>query len=358
MDIKVFTLCKQEVPESERGKKCIDDCVSSFFSEYEGIEAFSSQKRMLLAISQSLLAADIVVVAVQSNMYHATKKLLCGVLDIELEENDGLAELLLPKLGAGAIKQATYDANIQFPVESEILPTDNGLNCGFALTSGGQHLIYMPIEAPKAEEIAFGSLYDYFAGLCDGESTDSAMEQRHAAIAKRTFEKLSENSVKVVFGSKIFCNYFSSLSDEEGFSSCAVIDNDFGEKAEDISVEKYYINLSRELRDKHIAQYGIAFSEELEDDDGSYILAAIADESGTNVVRFYAEDGEDEDTLFTVAVDKLMLMLYDYNELVNADDETMISDKADKALRKAVAVAAAGIVGISAAIGLIVAWIS
>ena len=68
MDIKLFSLCNQEAPEAEEGKKAILDCVKCFFPECGGFSHFTSQKRMLVAISQSLLAADIVLVAVQSTM--------------------------------------------------------------------------------------------------------------------------------------------------------------------------------------------------------------------------------------------------------------------------------------------------
>ena len=358
MDIKLFSLCKQEVPESERGKECIEQCVNSIFAENVMFTAFSSQKRMLLAISQSLLAADIVIVAVQSNMYHATKKLLCGVLDIELEENAGAVESLMPKLENGSIKQNIFEANVTFPVESELFPTDNGINSGFALTSGGQHLIYMPVEAPKAEEIVFGSLYDYLCEISDGETAETAMEIRHRAIVERTLGRLSENSVKAAFGSEAFGEHIPLLPDEESIKSCAVIDNELREKPEGMSDEKYYINAARDLRDRHAAQYGVALSEILADGDCRYILAAIADESGTNTVKIYAEDGENEDMFYKIAVDKIMLMLYDYNGLVNAAAGSMISDSADKALRKAIAAAAGITVGASAVIGLIVAWIS
>ena len=358
MDIKLFSLCKQEVPESEMGKKCIEQCVNSVFAESTEFTAFSSQKRMLLAISQSLLAADIVIVAVQSNMYHATKKLLCGILDIELEENAEAVAALVPKFENGSIRQNIFDANITFPVGCEVFPTDNGLNSGFALTSGGQHLIYMPIEAPKAEEIVFGSLYDYLSELGDGETAENAMETRRKAILERTLGKLSENSVKVAIGSKICGDYLTSVVDEESMKVCAVIDNDFAEKSESENEDRYYINAARELRDRHIAQYGVAFSEILADEEGGYILAAIADESGTNVVRMNAGDGENSEMLYKSAVDKIMLMLYDYNELVDAADESMISDKADKALRKAVASTAGLVIGAAAVIGLLVSWFS
>ena len=65
MDIKLFSLCNQDSQEAEKGKEYILGCVKDYFPECGDFNEFTSQKRMLVAISQSLLAADIVLVAVQ-----------------------------------------------------------------------------------------------------------------------------------------------------------------------------------------------------------------------------------------------------------------------------------------------------
>lgn len=357
MDIKLFSLCKQEVSESENGKRCIYECVSNFFDDCDRFAAFSSQRRMLLAVSQSLLAADIVIIAVQSNMYHATKKLLCAALDIKLEQNIAISEKLIPKLEKGKINRSTYDANIMFPKEAEIFPTDNGINCGFAITSGGQHIIYMPIETQKAEEVILGSLYDYLAELSENGLNDSAMEFRHREIIERTAEKFSDSSLKAVFGSETHKDFISSRLSVHKHNVGFVTDDEVGEPVDD-DVIGFCIDTARRLREKHFAQYGVVFSKVIEDEEGRYILAVIADENGTDTVKIYAEDGESDDVLFETAVDKIMLMLYDYNELINASDERMISDVTDRKLRNALVKLIAAVIGASAFIGLVTAVIS
>lgn len=358
MDIKLFSLCKQEVSESENGKRCIYECVSNFFDDCERFAAFSSQRRMLLAVSQSLLAADVVIIAVQSNMYHATKKMLCTALDIKLEQSIPISEKLIPKLEKGTINRNTYEANVMFPKDAEIFPTDNGINCGFAITSGGQHIIYMPIENPKAEEVVFGSLYDYIAELSEDGVTDSAMEFRHREIIERTAGKFNDNMVKVAFGSENYKDFIKSRISGHKLNAGFVTDDETGEPYDE-DVNAFYIDTARMLREKHFAQYGVFFSDIISDEnEGRYITAVIADESGTDTVRIYAEDGEADDELFGAAVDKIMLMLYDYNELVNASDESIISDVADRKLRNSIAKLIAAVVGASAIIGLITSVIS
>lgn len=351
MDIKLFSLCKQEVPETEKGKRCIYACVKSLFPESDGFYAYSSQKRMLLAISQSLRAADIVVVAVQNSLYHATKKLLCSALDVELEDNDAIAEKLIGKLGSGEINQATFDANIMFPVDGEIMPTDSGLNSGFAITSGGQHIVYLPIDAPWTEETVYGSLYDYLAPLSEID-TDEAMKIRHVGIVERTLEKFSEQSIKAAVYNDDRSNYFINDIDGHMLKNTLVLDNQFPER-ENQELDDYCVYTARDLRDRHNANYGIVFSKPCVDEAGErFIAVAVADENGTNVIRVFAEPDESDRDLFAVAVDKIMLMLYNYNEMTNIGSDESLS-AADKRLKKAAACLTAVTVGASAVIGVV-----
>lgn len=353
MDIKLFSLCKQEVPESEKGKKCILDCVKGFFPEVEGFTAFTSQKRMLLAAVQSLQAADIVIIAVQRNMYHTTKRQLCDSLNIELEENETVIDMLSDKVASGKIKQTTFDTNIMIPERAEILPTDSGINNGFTLTEGGQHIIYLPIEAPRAEEVVYGSLYDYLDSIGESSTSEEAMEIRHSAIIERILEKFGENSRKVAVCSDFMQDFITSHIEEQ---KSVIFDNDIPEK-ESSDLKEYYINKARYIRDEHNAQYGIAFSKPVvcEGTEEKCILVAIADDIGANTVKVFAEEGEDDKKLFTSAVDKTLLMLYDYQEFVNSAENDSMPSEEDKLLRKAILKITACGIGASAVIGLITA---
>ena len=353
MDIQLFSLCKQEVPESEKGKKCILDCVKGFFPEVENFNAFTSQRRMILAVIQSLRAADIVVIAVQNNMYHATKRQLCEYLNIELEENEAVIDMLSDKVATGKIKQSTFDNNIMMPVKAEVLPTDSGIGNGFALIEGGQCLIYLPIEAPRAEEVVYGSLYDYLDGIGESSTAEEAMEIRHSAIIERILEKFSENSRKVAVCSDFMQDFITSHIEEQ---KSVVFDNDIPEN-ENPDLKEYYINKARYIRDKHNAQYGIAFSKPVTNENSGerYILAAIADDIGANTVQFFAEENESDEKLFTSAVDKILLMLYDYQEFVKSAENDSMPSAEDKLLRKAITKITAAAIGASAIIGLITA---
>lgn len=353
MDVKLFSLCKQEVFETEAGKKHILKCVKAFFPECEGFDAFTSQKRMLLAISQSLRAADVVVVAVQSNMYNATKRLLAAALDLKTVKIRSVANELTPLLEKGAIKQTTFDANIRFPQGAEIMPTDSYLNCGFILSSGNQHIVYLPVESPRADEVVYGSLFDFFHSICE-TNADIPLFKRHAYIIKRTTDKLDENSLKVAFAGA--GDVIERLASGINTRHCLT----FGESyLNEYSSKDDLIQAARDLKEAQYSQFGVVFSPITNTEDSHRIISvAIADETGTTTFDFRSTPDESNETMLLNCIDKVMLLLWSYENLADNANSDDIETKSDKLLRKALLKAASVAVGATALISIIVALIA
>ncbi len=348
MDIKLFSLCNQEAPEAEEGKKAILDCVKCFFPECGGFSHFTSQKRMLVAISQSLLAADIVLVAVQSTMYNATKRLLCSALDMKTTENDEVSSALKNRPDSDKIKPNIYKANITYPDTALVLPTADYLNCGFALTSGGQHIIYMPVEADKAEEVVFGSLYDYFAELSEPYIVTNAMKNRHVSLIKRAVRKLNNNSVKAAVAGNDASDYLTSYLSKKDSSAFAV-DISY-ELPEGGDIKEIAISAARAVRENSRAELGVYISAPINNDGKLSVYIAIANADGTKTYRIDSESEESAKELSKAATDKLLMLLCDYERIGNTEEKSAAEKKADSSLR--------GILGIVASAAVLAASIA
>jgi hypothetical protein len=355
MDVKLFSLCKQETPETKAGMKHIVRCVKAFFPECNGINNFTSQKRMLLAASQSLQAADIVVIAVQSNMYNATKKLLAGALDLKIAKNRAVANALTDSLEKGEIKQSTFESNIRFPHGAVIMPTDNYINCGFILSAGSQHIVYLPLEAPKADEVVYGSMFDFFREISE-ENAEDAFRKRHRLIVSRTLDKLNEDSVTVAFAGGSTTDVISHLVDGLSFKDCFSFS--------DITVNEYsssedMIDAAREARDEQRSQLSVVISPiKTNENSERFISVAIADENGTTTFDFSAENGESEAELTLNCIDKVMLLLYSHEKLTDNSDPADIETKSDKTIRTALFKAASIAVGATAIVSILIALIA
>ena len=355
MDVKLFSLCKQDSPETQKGMKHIVRCVKAFFPECNDVNNFTSQKRMLLAVSQSLRAADVVVIAVQSNMYNATKKLLAGALDLKIAKNRVVANALNDSLEKGKIKQSVFESNIRFPHGATIMPTDNYINCGFILSAGGQHIVYLPLEAPKADEVVYGSMFDFFREISE-ENAEEAFRKRHRFIVRRTLGKLSEDSYAVTFAGGNATDIISNLADGLSVKDCFSFS--------DTPVSEYsspddIIDTARKVRDEQKAQLGIVITPIKADENSErFISVAIADENGTTTFNFFAEDGETDTDLTLNCIDKVMLLLYSHENLTDNSDPADIETKSDKTIRTALFKAASIAVGASAIVSILIALIA
>lgn len=350
MDIKLFSLCNQESEEAERGKQYILNCVKDFFPECNMFSEFTSQKRMLVAISKSLLAADIVLVAVQSTMYNTTKNMLCAALDAKTVENPEIAAKLKNRLDSKKIKPNTYISNTTYPDGATILPTDDYINCGFALTSGGQHIIYMPVESEKAQQIVLGSIYDYFAELCDPKVVSTAMKNRHKALITRAVSKLNNGSAKVAIAGNDASEYLTGFLSKKD-SSVFTVDISY-DLPESEDMKSYAISVARTVRDTRHTELGVFISDPIVTPESETASAyiAIANEDGTKTYKLSVENDEDVKDLTKICVDKLLMILCDYERIGNEEEESEAEKQADNSLK--------GILGIIASAAVLAASIA
>lgn len=354
MDIRLFSLCKQEEPQIESGKKLILKCIKSFYPQCDSFMPFTSQKRMLLAVGQSLNAADIVIIAVQNNMYNATKRLLSEALGFRLMKKNTVFNVLNPLYEEGKIKQSTLASNAFFPQGATLLPTESLINCGFVLAAGSQCIIFLPIEEPFANEVVYGSLYDFFASVCDdAAAVKRGLQTRHREILRRTADKLDTESMKIAFSYSQASSVIEKLSSDISSKHCFSFrpQNAYSEITDEGIAEE-----ARSLREADYANLGIAFSEVSFNQDAERILkVAVADESGTNIYTFFAVENESDEEFIANCVDKTMLLLYDYEDSGCEKKSPDIPTKEDKSLRKRLLYIAAGAVGFSTIIGVVIA---
>ena len=359
MDIKLFSLCNQDSPEAVNGKEQILGCVNDFFPSGVKFNDFTSQKRLLVAISQSLLAADIVLVAVQSTMFNATKRLLCSALDIKTERNEEIASALSAKMKTRKLKPNFFEASVTFPQNAVVMPTSDYLNCGFALTSGGQHIIYMPVEDNKAQQIILGSLYDYFAEISEALVASQALKHRHRLLIANAVKKLGSDSIRVSVAGNDASDYLVSFL-KKSDSSAFTVDMDYDSPEDETDEKTISIHIARNVRDRNHTDLGVYISNPfLSEEDGNALCSyvAIANEEGTKTYKIIADADEGAKELLRVCVDKLLLVLCDYESIECSVEESEENKAADKKLRDMIGIAASAAVLAASVAGFILALV-
>lgn len=360
MEIKLFSLTKKEPNLFADAKKTVTECSCSFLGETEKFKNYSSPKRMLLAVSQALRSADVVIIAVQSSNYNSAKKMICSALGIELVQNEDIYSALLPIKESGKMTQSALINNSMFPKDADIFATGDFKCCGFSITSGAQSIIILPLDSIKTPEIVFGSLYNYLGEIAGVKDKKEIARLKRYRLAQRAYLSLKKSGEKFSFaplGGKSLIDENIRLIDKE---------NEFmslGEAPEarqaSQSVKEYIAAAAQAERERSGCDYaGVVSSAFASNTDNSvFIFYAIADKEHTHTVKLYANEDESPKELTEYAIERMFESAGDAVITKLNEQESAKPTKADRNLRQKISAITAIAVGGSAAICAILALI-
>lgn len=303
MNINLFSLVKGDGTSFAPYKKLISDCANVFTPTPAKFTNFASPKRMFLAVSQALRSADCVIIAVQSQSYNSIKKLLCSALELETRQNEEIYVNLLSLHENGKISNSSLVNNSLFPVGADIFATDDMLCCGYALTSGGQSIVVVPLDSIKTSEVVFGSLYEFLAEKTGVEVTKGDFDKlKCLRLTERLFTSLSKTkstlSLACVNGSDIFEECAKAI-DKNGvvFRFKNNIEPRIGSQA----VKEYLASCAQKMRIETKTDYAVVLSSAFSSNEGDvFIYCATADNRETNITKVFAQNDEDAADLIPV----------------------------------------------------------
>ncbi len=359
MNIKLFSLTKEESGSYSGSKKIISDCANSFSQEEEKFKSFTSAKRMMLSVSQSLRSADAVVIAVQGSAYNSAKKMICAAFKIECSRNEDIYAALLPLYEKNKITKSALENNSVFPKKSDIFAVSDFRCCGFSVTAGAQSIIVLPLDNIKTGEVVFGSLYDFFSEISGTESEDEIASLKRIRLSQRLVSLLKKNQMRLAFtklaGTQLIEECINTVDENRGSIFVAAKPES---RQNSQSVEDYIASAAQKTRVSSKADYACAVSSAFASntDDSTFIYYAVADKEETFVSKLYANEWESSRQLYRAAVENALLACVNrVNESLTAKKDK--TRKSDKLFRQKIALIAAGAVtgaaGISAILALI-----
>lgn len=360
MEIKLFSLTKKEPNLYADEKRIVAECANAFSSQAEKFKNFSSPKRMLLAVSQALRSADIIIIAAQSSNYNSAKKMICSALGIDLIQNDEIYSQLLPANESGAITQNALTNNSLFPSGADIFATGDFKCCGFSITSGSQTIITLPLDCIKTAEVVFGSLYDYIGDISGVKDKKELSRLKRYRLSQRVYQSLKRSGEKISFvplGGKSLIDENIKLVDKE--SELLILGESPNARQSSQSLKEYITDAVQAERERSGCNYASIVSGAFasNSDDSVFIFYAVADKENTHIVKLYANEDEDPKALTACAVEKMLESAG--NKIITEfyKKESEKPSKADRNLRQRISAVAAFAIGGSAAICAILALI-
>ncbi len=356
MNIKLFSLVKGDASGFAGSKKLISDCANAFAHETAKFSNFASPKRMFLAVSQALRSADCVVIAVQNQSYNSIKKMLFSALEIKTQQNEEIYVNLLPLNEKGKISNNALINNSVFPVKAEIFPTDNYMSCGFAITSGSQSIIMLPLDSVKTSEVVFGSLYGFLGQLAGVEKNQDLIKLKRLRLAERLFNTLSKSKMTLAFAALNGINLIEECAKTVDKNNTAFkFIYDVEPRVSSQPVKEYIASCAQKTRIEAKGDYAVAVSSAFSgNDDSVFIYCAVADKNETTVTKIFAESEESAKDLINTGIEYALKIA---GNCVATKYEEMHSKaaKAGKDLRRNITAITAFAVGGSAAICAIIA---
>lgn len=360
MEIKLFSfLTKSENAAFTGSKKVISDCVNSFSNEEEKFKNFSSPKRMMLAVSQSLRSADAVVVAVQSSSYNSIKKFICSAFNIECVQNEEIHNALLPVYEKRQITKSAFENNAFFPEKADIFAVSDYKYCGFSITSGGQCIIVIPLDEVKTGEVVFGSLYDYLAELSDIDNAEDISKLKRARLTAKLISLLKKSNTKLAFSSLGGVQLIKDGIALVGKNNESIVFTDKPEPRQSTqSVQEYIISVAQKARENSKSDFACAVSSAFASntDDSTFIYYAVADENETFVSKLFAREGENPKDLYRAAVENALMGCVK-KVTANVEEKKSENRRDDKYFKQKIAFIVAGAVAAATGISAIMALV-
>jgi len=327
--ISLISLIKEQSVFIQHAQHKIAGSVDSIYPPAGRFETFTDAKEMLQALTASFSRSKVVTVCADRARYLYLKKLLFQALSLENEVSGAITAAI--KSFVDDITAETAAAHALVPKGASVFMTDDGLFSGFAIQSGKQHLIVLPLDLERLDSIVENGFTAYLKTTLDTAEMPASLPadtDNTAAIAARLIAQGFCAAVAATRSAELIKIKTAPLSGWE--NAFKFIDCD--EDKKEMTQKEYIANLALQARDKAGCSVGAAISNVFTDqkeDDSLFVLVTVADSLRARVAKVYAQPGETPRQLALAAVDTLVSMLGEYADAEGFNGFPMNTDETE-----------------------------
>ena len=314
MRIRMFSLCAERELAQRKLEAKIADALHGFASNELEFEDFSSPQEMLAPLGESLKNEALTVVAVEKPAYNKIKKKLLPAMGYPLSENAEIKELVSKKEDIDADRITSHSL---FPADARLFPSTDGMFSGFSVTKGDKFFLMIPLDKNRIDDMLENCVVPYLVSLF---GQPQAAEDDFVPVQKKEKQSFSSplvrsvNLLKEANSRVAFCaNRQEPIIDEviksiEGSEDMFVFSPHVEDRG-DIDVVSYSVQLARAAKNLSHTELGAVISDPFDDGNGRGVCISITDGEKAIARRFYAEDGETDDSLVRAAAEEAIALL-------------------------------------------------
>ena len=319
MKVELFAIIKDRASAGAKAQRMIYDTFVQMGAETERFRTYEEPKAFFGEMGKAFTRATVIAAAADEGSFLEQKWNLLKALGLKSEICPAVLDMIRQ---SGVSTDTSMKAHALMPKEAAVFMTADGLYSGFAVKSGSQTLLFLPLMENKAQEILENGVQPYFAAQTKAAQPEPAQEPEPLNIPDNnerfaeTAMMLSERDMTVAFAATQTNLYVqngvrSNPSFGDSFIPAQVED----EPGSRESVTERIACLADSARKEIGTTLGAAISNVYSlsrDTQELFLHVALADSKSAHVRKITGTPGMNSNDMVALATDTLYTMLQDY----------------------------------------------
>ncbi len=273
----------------------------------------SSMAQVSSALSDAFPNSDVVAVGVEPSVYCKAKVAILRAMHVHTKLNDEVKA----RIGENSSLDAQQlSLHCVMPESADVFLSDDGLFSGFAINSGKQFFVMLPLDKLRLD-VQLECVAAYFNEPTKEQEDEPTAQPEVApklSCAEKAVALLKNCGKKVYFANTPSCEMVKDICGEETVKDVFVFTDYTAERGEE-APRSYIADLARyaipDSEDAFGASVSNVYTGNSQDsNERKYnIYVAVADKNASRVLRFASQPGETPDDLISASIEFLMDMI-------------------------------------------------
>lgn len=314
--ISMLSLVENQSPFVSHAQQQITEAVLKFFPNANRFTEYKNTRELLCGLSEAFSQSEVVILGAESSLYLSLKRLLVKVLKLEDENN---ADILAAIAESGEdVAENVVAAHSLIPKGACLFISEDGFYSGFALKSGKQHLIVLPLDTSRIDIVIQNGFLKYLSKITGCAENTAAIAHKNNDVIIETVNALIAAGLDVALASAKTASFIKNMIHTVPGAENVLQFVDCDREKGSLTQKEYTAALARQARENRSSILGAAISNVFysEKNGGQlFIFVALSDNNRSRVAKVFSEPGETPRMLVDAAIETLFTMFMDYAEI-------------------------------------------
>ena len=329
MKVECIAIVKDYAAADVRAQQIAEDAFQQLGAQVTPFRVLDDTKSFFSGMNEMFRSADVIVAAADEGAFLENKWNMLKALGAKSEICPAVISVIRQEVSA---PDTSAKAHALMPKDAAVFMTSDGLYSGFAMCSGKQTLLYLPLESTRMQEVVDNGVTPYFVQRAEAEKPQQAAAEPVQQEPEKpqfdipdnnerfaeTADLLSARDLTVAFASTETNVYIQNgVRSNPTFGAAFIPAAAKDDPSSRASVTERIACLADAARQEIGTTLGAAISNIYSVGMGSkemFLNVALTDGENANVRKITAQPGMSTGDLVAIATDTLYTMLQDYAE--------------------------------------------